>query len=378
MKFMGSKRTMVMNGLGNLLDQSLDGADRFVDLFSGSGQVSWHVAEKFFIPVLASDLQDFSRILAASVIERCVPLLPDEFLTEWFLSSYRYIEEHDHKGYFREFEEAYRSSPPAEYVERARLLCRKCDDLSIVSAYGGHYFSPIQALSIEALRANLPIDPSNQVAALASLIGAASGCAAAPGHTAQPFKPTESGAPHLLNRWRLNIFEKTLGAVEKLSLRSAKCEGQALTQEATSVVDLLGPGDVAFVDPPYSNVQYSRFYHVLETVARGSCSPVSGIGRYPPPHERPQSLFSNKGTSLAALDGLLKKLAGNRVQTILTFPSGDASNGLSGSSVGSIASKYFSVESHVTTSKFSTLGGNGKNRLARHSTPELMLRLLPL
>ena len=66
MKYMGSKRKMLQNGLGALLRQEMRTARRFVDLFSGSGVVSRFVAERFRKPVVAVDLQAFATTLAAS------------------------------------------------------------------------------------------------------------------------------------------------------------------------------------------------------------------------------------------------------------------------------------------------------------------------
>lgn len=64
---MGSKRTMLQNGLGELLGHEVSNALRFVDLFAGSGSVAIHVAQKFPIPVLAFDLQSYSAVLAVAV-----------------------------------------------------------------------------------------------------------------------------------------------------------------------------------------------------------------------------------------------------------------------------------------------------------------------
>ena len=57
MKYMGSKRSMLLDGLGDLLANNALKTTRFVDLFAGSGAVSIHVATKYEIPVIASDLQ---------------------------------------------------------------------------------------------------------------------------------------------------------------------------------------------------------------------------------------------------------------------------------------------------------------------------------
>ena len=76
-----------------------------------------------------------------------------------------------------------------------RAFCELCDKYPITKAYGGHYFSPLQAIHIDALLTTLPITNKNTL--LASLIHAASECAASPGHTAQPFQPTKTAKKYL-------------------------------------------------------------------------------------------------------------------------------------------------------------------------------------
>ena len=70
MKYMGSKRSMLLNGLGDLLAKHAPTTVRFVDLFAGSGAVAIHVATKYEIPVVASDLQQYSAVLTGAVLDR--------------------------------------------------------------------------------------------------------------------------------------------------------------------------------------------------------------------------------------------------------------------------------------------------------------------
>jgi adenine-specific DNA methylase len=141
--------------------------------------------------------------------------------------------------------------------------------------------------------------------------------------------------------------------------------------------------DLVFIDPPYSDVHYSRFYHVLETVALGECKVVSGVGRYPDVTLRPSSKYSRKREAPHAIDALLKVIALNGAKAVLTFPDHDCSNGLSGSKVRRIAAKYFFVRAKSVNSELSTMGGrktktqNLDHRHARLSTSELILVLRP-
>ncbi len=72
-KYMGSKRVMFENGLGDILAEEANEASRVVDLFCGSTAVSWFAATQLGKPVLSSDLQEFATALAGAVVKRTVP-----------------------------------------------------------------------------------------------------------------------------------------------------------------------------------------------------------------------------------------------------------------------------------------------------------------
>jgi hypothetical protein len=150
--------------------------------------------------------------------------------------------------------------------------------------------------------------------------------------------------------------------------------------DAVEVAKTLDAGDLVFVDPPYSSVQYSRFYHVLETVAHGRYNGAFlGVGRYPPIANRPQSRFSNTQDSLDAISELLSALKTTRCTVVLTFRRGSASNGLSGTRIRNLARRWFEVEDHSTVrGSFSTLGGNKQHRDARQRSSEMILVLRPM
>jgi adenine-specific DNA-methyltransferase len=205
---------------------------------------------------------------------------------------------------------------------------------------------------------------------------------AAPGHTAQPFQPTRTAIRFLQESWNKNIVSKTRSAFESLASQFAQHCGQALVADANLAALQLQKGDLAFIDPPYSGVHYSRFYHVLETIADGDCGEVTGIGRYPAPTKRPRSKYSVSSESTEALRDLLENVSTRGARAILTFPDHECSNGLSGDVVRQIAEHYFSIQEERVDSQFSTLGGTGNSgpdvgRAARKQAKELMLILNP-
>ena len=177
---------------------------------------------------------------------------------------------------------------------------------------------------------------------------------------------------------------KTKCAFEITAKQFARIGGSAEVADADEAALQLQEGDLAFIDPPYSGVHYSRFYHVLETICVGQCGDVTGRGRYPARDLRPRSRYSVATEAKGALDDLLAKVASRGARALLTFPDHSCSNGLSGESVRQVASKFFSFSFQHVDSHFSTLGGTGDNRddeggrAARQIAKELMLVLDPL
>lgn len=367
---------MLANGLGEILKAEAANSNRFADLFAGSGAVSWYIAENTNCRVLACDLQLFAVALAQGVISRSGALDAEAVWGKWS------HEAHERNRQSRLYQNAVMfdgktwETARRRNVSRAREICAP-SRRPITKAYGGHYFSPRQALALDSLRSTLPTKTAERNVALAALICAASECAAAPGHTAQPFQPTKKGAEFLFEAWRRDVHSHVRAALGRICPKFAKLTGSALVSEAEAVVDQLSPGDVAFLDPPYSGVHYSRFYHVLETLARGFVSEIEGTGRYPCIEARPSSQFSIKSTAGDALDRLLAKLASKGVRSIVTFPQEETSNGLSGLAVEKIATKYFRVSKTIVNGRFSTLGGNCQNRSARVPAYEIILNMKP-
>jgi adenine-specific DNA methylase len=375
MKYMGSKRAMLQNGLGTLLARELRTANRFIDLFAGSAAVASHVAQRSKIPVFAFDLQRYSTVLAGAVLGRQTKLNGKRLWMSWYQNAEKIA---------REQTWAVTTNLTRRGVAMARKHCSERDDLVITRAYGGHYFSPKQAVWIDSFLATLPKRNPHRTVALAALIQVASLCAAAPGHTAQPFQPTDTAIKFLEDAWKRDVVNTVKRVVLEIADIHAKCIGFARVADANKAAKHLRKGDLVFIDPPYSSVHYSRFYHVLETIARGEVGEVTGTGRYPAGAERPSSRYSISSKAYAALDDLLKTVASKGAKAILTFPDHYCSNGLSGGSVRKIASQHFTIKTAHVKSLFSSLGGTSDRgregeakRKAHRKAKELMLVLDP-
>lgn len=369
---------MLRNGLGELLTELIPTRDRFFDLFCGSGSVAGYVAQRFAVPVYACDLQTYAVALTACQVEQTAPFAHEDVGADWLATATQWL-----VAFSDDWQRANKMTPLGSSfdawrsaIKEARDFCSGLPDaFPTARAYGGYYYSPIQAMVLDALRAGLP--STHRTAALAALIDAASSCAAAPGHTAQPFGTKNSALPHLAAAWEKDVSLVCLEALKRNASMKAKIGGQASHCDAVSLTQKLTPRDVAFIDPPYSEVQYSRFYHVLESISRGHVGEVSGVGRYPALESRPQSKFCLVTKSAEAFDELMLGVACSGADALVTFPAQDTSNGLSGGLVEAISDQYFKVKARKVTSLFSTLGGNSISRHARKTATELILHLEP-
>src|SRR5258708_25982875 len=112
MKYMGSKRAMLTNGLGKALDFEVTHAKRFIDLFLGTGEVAAFVARRHSVQVYGVDLQAYSVVLADAVLGRCGPVPWVQLWDRWFIRA---------KNFVSQFE-------PPQVSERRRLTRSTVDD----------------------------------------------------------------------------------------------------------------------------------------------------------------------------------------------------------------------------------------------------------
>ena len=237
-RYIGCKQKLLDWIFGHIA-KCAPGAKSFFDVFSGTGVVA-------------------ERALSCGQFNRVV--LND------FLHSNRVV----YEGFF------------AEGIADAAKLDRICSEYNRIDPeklaenwfsenYGGKYFEQALAKTIGFIREDIEsrsvqLTRKEYCILLASLLYSIDSHANTCGHfDAYIKKPI----PRRAFRFGL-IAWKSCDAVE-IHQRDAN----ELVREVSA--------DIAYIDPPYNSRQYSRFYHVYETLVEWTKPALSGVARKPPP-----------------------------------------------------------------------------------------------
>jgi|TARA_B110000503_G_scaffold116132_1_gene174950 adenine-specific DNA-methyltransferase len=135
--------------------------------------------------------------------------------------------------------------------------------------FGGKYFTPEDARLIGAIRLAIDFEfpdskDRNRHIALASLIYSADRSAITVGHY-EAFLRSGKSRP----------FQFDLISPKKISASIYRQDANTLARKISA--------DVAYLDPPYNSRQYSRFYHVLETLTKWDDPELFGVALKPTP-----------------------------------------------------------------------------------------------
>ena len=196
----------------------------------------------------------------------------------------------------------------------------------LCSIYSGSYFGVRQALDVDLIRnAIFQLSSADELtewqesAALTALMYATSRCVHSAGkHFAQPIKSHALGTnafaeKRLLSDRRISVINEFEGAVERIN-NLAYPEGisnKFLLGEAEHIAPkFFDELDLVYLDPPYTAQQYSRFYHILETLCTYQFPNLIldnklTSGLYP--SDRFKSAFCSKRAAMPAFSSIVER-----------------------------------------------------------------------
>lgn len=335
------------------------------DLFAGSGCVSYKFSRLF--PVVACDIQHYSKVI-------CDALLQPSTLTEETVKAFM-SEIKDSKSLLRDAftplieleEEAIRNeslelltdivehgslevynlekteskiapvqNQVQEQLKKAGLMGKE----SLISRYyGGVYFSYSQAVQIDVIMDAIRHYPntSDKNVLLAALLSTTSDIACTVGkHFAQPIKARDSKGKIKKLVYYKAIKDKTVNVTalfeewldKYVSLPKGKYNNTILQGDYMECLKML-PDNVrtVYADPPYTRDHYSRFYHVLETMALDDVPEISTVKIHGSTHvsngiyrkDRHQSPFCIRSKAPKAFEEMFKAISASGRTLLLSY-----------------------------------------------------------
>lgn len=373
LNYLGSKLRL-LDFISDNVDLVTPKGSGVCDLFAGSGCVSRKISRSH--PVVACDIQHYSTVICNALLYNYAN--PSKVFTDYISKTslsekakelketfrpiikietdairngdsnvLTSIIEHGSAAVFKiENTDSELSSALCDVNERLSAL-HIDDDSSLISRhYGGVYFSYAQAVQIDILleEINTVIPPEYKDLFLAPLLSATSDIANTVGkHFAQPLKARDAKGEIkslVLNKARKDktidlsaLYEEWVERYLNIT-KTERFNHITMQGNFTTCLNAL-PENVRtiYADPPYTRDHYSRFYHVLETIALRSLPGLSYTSIHGASHisngiyrnDRHQSPFCIKNQAPDAFDRMFSIAAGKGLNLILSYSPYDES-----------------------------------------------------
>jgi len=406
--YLGSK-LRVLHTLEEAIDSVSPQGAPVCDLFSGSGTVSAWLARSR--PVTAVDIQEYSRFICGALLNPVDLSIQEvggrlhEALTASRISgviqaatslieleeaSLLRAQNGDPEGLASLIEAgpiitSNKGSAGME-IRRAFSECKKrivetldgnSRSTMALRHFGGAYFSFRQAAELDVILETASGMPEEQrIVMIAAALATASEIVNTVGKQfAQPLRPRDKSGnvkKSLYNQVARDRYKSTfdtyLDCLKKFSQpKISRFDHRAIRSDYS---DFLTSSEfhesVVYADPPYTRDHYSRFYHVLETLAlrddpkvstntaHGETRPSRGVYRV----DRHQSPFCIRSQAPVAFEQLFSKVAARKIPLVLSYsPYASEKNAhprvMQIDGIRQIAKQYFTFVDVESVGKFS-------------------------
>lgn len=311
---------------------------RLLDAFAGMGAVAdAHAGER---QVWTNDVQHFAylagrcrftdpagplpaprmRELATPIFQQNMALLKQQNSLAWEAT-----DKMSASSSFREFEFLFTLVAGETIVHENAYAC-------FTARYANGYFSLTQCAEIDSIRCAIDtlrgrglLTQAQFDWGLLALGHAALRVANTTGHFAQYLTPSEKNFRRVVKQFERPVFDQWLTSLKSLKPAgtpewrsdnfATRSDCDALLRTISGVDDV----GVVYCDPPYTDDQYSRFYHVWETLVLNDYPTVTGIGLYRP--DRFTTPFSLRSKVKGAFQTLVEEVAATGADLVLSYPS---------------------------------------------------------
>ncbi|MDR6189192.1 adenine-specific DNA-methyltransferase [Agrobacterium pusense] len=231
---------------------------------------------------------------------------------------------------FDDFDKVYSTFKSVFATERARPINSPFS--LFTQLYPDTYFGLMQAIEVDAIVAAIEglndrqgVGDGHRRWLRVCLGRAMLRTANSTGHFAQFLKPKASSFRTFLRQRRRGIWEEWLNSIDDVTpvgtaewRKGNKSFNRDCLDLIPSFKNKLPRPSVIYADPPYTDDQYSRFYHVLETLILYDYPEVSGSGIYR--SSRFRTPFSLKSQTVSALHELVSAVSSAGADLVLSYP----------------------------------------------------------
>ncbi|MBO6559268.1 MAG: DNA adenine methylase [Nisaea sp.] len=338
--YMGTKREFAP-AVADVISNAQEGT--VLDVFAGMCSVG--EALQPFRQVWANDVQKFAFEVATAVFTDCDFPLCRNVVSDILFDDYQ-----DHKnslemeyvlsidlennllecGSFEKFELLYQKFKSKLSEEKETFS--KEEFFLFTSRYADTYFGLQQVIQIDSIlsairRAYLRNDiRSDHRRWLTIALGRAMlRTANSTGHFAQYLKPKVGSFKTFLRQRRRDLWFEWLSSLEEMAPVGTvewRAENRTFNMDCSDLMDDLLCSDirpsVIYADPPYTDDQYSRYYHILETLVMYDYPDIVGAGLYRT--DRFRTPYSLRSRVAESFERLVKKISMTGADIVLSYP----------------------------------------------------------
>lgn len=323
LNYQGSKKNLI-EFIHESLNEYIDETDIILDIFCGTCSVGY--SYKRSNTVFANDTEKYAQTIASALLGPGIDSLNvfnEELYRHNLNKNLTFFHEDVSKeelhlknretknllSLYREFKTIW-NSDIFQTIDKSRYQL-------FVTYYSTSYFGIRQAIEIDSIRETIEQgDTCNKDILLTCLFFAMKECVfSKDGHMAQPLD-LEKNSVRLINQREKSIYSCF---IDKLSdflngvFPAGKDGNKTFNEDFESVIKNKSIKDdvtVIYADPPYTDMQYSRYYHLLNTVVYYNYpKPTVNRGKYTKGlylENRFQSQLSRKSSCLGSMEKLIE------------------------------------------------------------------------
>jgi adenine-specific DNA-methyltransferase len=245
------------------IEEAVPKGRTIVDLMAGTHSIGYALKRNYSI--ISSDIQEYSYTIGQAIIENNTKNITLNDFEKDIISKRNDNKEYD--LFNRLYKDTYFSKKQCEEIDSVRY-------------------------SIDTLK-----DKNKKSLYLTLLMYAMGYCQSSAGHFAQ-YMPKDH--PRLKKLRNLSIIDAMKKKISETEIIFSKYENKVYLKDYRDLlsdenIKKLKGTKLVYIDPPYSEAQYSRFYHLLETAVKYDYPDVKHKGLYR--SDRFQSAFCSKKTA---------------------------------------------------------------------------------